>query len=270
MIEKLERENINFEGIEAVVQNWSQKNSSYSYLQFPRPNAGLFFVRADIRATFRLPSGKEWRVGKGNVVFLPRGIHYDVRLEGDFSKEARPHSYVVNFLPMLPDGREVDLGAEPIVLIEHEFPVESLEISALAKACHEIPCHPLRVKALFFQILESVFSAEEEHRQAEFYPIRKGVELLRREWSENLKISRYAEICGMSESYFHTLFRQWAGMTPVEYRNRQRISYACSYLKNTAYQVGEVARLVGFDDPFYFSRLFKQITGTSPREYRKE
>jgi predicted ATP-dependent serine protease len=35
-------------------------------------------------------------------------------------------------------------------------------------------------------------------------------------------------------------------------------------LANTAYRVNEVARMVGYDNPYYFSRLYKMKTGVSP------
>ena len=37
----------------------------------------------------------------------------------------------------------------------------------------------------------------------------------------------------------------------------------------TTLRVKEIARQVGFDDPFQFSRTFTQRTGSSPRQFRK-
>ena len=143
-----------------------------------------------------------------------------------------------------------------------------MPLSALVRAVHDLPRNHLKVHALFFRVMEGVFDMVHEQNAA-FYPIRRGVKLLRREWKENEKISRYATESGMSESYFHALFRAWAGVTPVQYRNRLRISYACSYLKNNDEKIEDIAQQVGFEDPFYFSRLFKKVMGITPREYRK-
>jgi AraC-like DNA-binding protein len=33
--------------------------------------------------------------------------------------------------------------------------------------------------------------------------------------------------------------------------------------------INEVARLVGYDDPSYFTRWFRQHVGVSPREWRE-
>lgn len=262
----LETEELLFYGIEAVAQRWHQNFSRFSYEKNPRPNAGLFILCADLKATVRPQSGDAFVIGQGGILLLPKGAFYNITFEGDFA-QATPHSYVVNFNPFTKDGEQVTFGNAPLLLVENGS-LEKLPLSALNRAVHDVPRQQLKVRSLFFQVMEGVFDMARE-QDAVFYPIRRGVKLLRREWKENEKISRYAAACGVSESYFHALFKGWAGMTPVEYRNRLRLSYACSYLKNTADKVEDIARQVGFDDPFYFSRLFKKIIGMTPREYRR-
>ena len=40
-------------------------------------------------------------------------------------------------------------------------------------------------------------------------------------------------------------------------------------LSASSYNVSEIAAMVGYDNPLYFSRLFKKTAGISPREYRQ-
>lgn len=265
--EMLETEEVRFDGIEAIAQRWYPHKMYYDYTAKPRPNTGLFILCADLKATFCLPDGRTFTVGQGSVTLLPKDMYYKVYITGDAAADPRTHSYVVNFDPFTKDGEPVTLGDAPVVLFDGGSP-EKLPLSALNRACHDVPLNRLKVRSLFFQVMEGVFDTARE-QDAVFYPIRKGVKLLRREWHENQKISRYADACGISESHFHALFKAWAHMTPVEYRNRLRLSYACSYLKNTTDRVEDIARQVGFDDPFYFSRLFKRLIGMTPREYRR-
>lgn len=49
-----------------------------------------------------------------------------------------------------------------------------------------------------------------------------------------------------------------------------RISNAQTLLKSTNYNVTEIADIVGYDNPLYFSRLFKKQSGMSPSEFRKQ
>ncbi|MGV8136575.1 MAG: helix-turn-helix domain-containing protein [Mangrovibacterium sp.] len=47
------------------------------------------------------------------------------------------------------------------------------------------------------------------------------------------------------------------------------IQLSCRLLDNSDWSIAEVAREMGFDDQFYFSRLFSKVMNISPREYRK-
>jgi AraC-like DNA-binding protein len=40
-------------------------------------------------------------------------------------------------------------------------------------------------------------------------------------------------------------------------------------LDNSGQTIAEVAREMGFEDQFYFSRVFRKVMGMSPVEYRK-
>lgn len=59
------------------------------------------------------------------------------------------------------------------------------------------------------------------------------------------------------------------GFTPMQYILSIRISSAQSLLETTEYNIAEIAAIVGYDDPLYFSRLFKKQIGVSPSEFRK-
>ena len=58
-------------------------------------------------------------------------------------------------------------------------------------------------------------------------------------------------------------------MRPLEYIARRRIAQAKSLLLNTDTEIGEIGRLVGYEDRNYFSIVFKKLEGVSPRDYRR-
>ena len=57
-------------------------------------------------------------------------------------------------------------------------------------------------------------------------------------------------------------------MSPIEFVIRQRLERAQYLLRNQNLAVGEVGRLVGYEDIFQFSKLFKKRFGESPRSMR--
>ena len=73
-------------------------------------------------------------------------------------------------------------------------------------------------------------------------------------YNRDIKIEEYASSRGMSVSWFIRNFKK---------------SNAQMLLETTNYAVNEIARIVGYDNPLYFSRLFHKQKGCSPSEYRK-
>ncbi len=84
-----------------------------------------------------------------------------------------------------------------------------------------------------------------------------------------LKVNEYAASIYVSSCWFIRSFRNYTGVTPLQYIINVRMANARELLLNPALSVADVASLVGYDDPLYFSRLFKKSVGISPKEYRK-
>ena len=55
----------------------------------------------------------------------------------------------------------------------------------------------------------------------------------------------------------------------MQYILSKRIYNAEILLRDPSYNVTEISRIVGYDNPLYFSRIFKKAKGLSPSEYRK-
>lgn len=89
-------------------------------------------------------------------------------------------------------------------------------------------------------------------------------------YNKNICIEEYAASRNMSTCWFIRTFKQYSGLTPLNYLLSVRISNAQNLLENTNYNITEIASIVGYENPLYFSRLFKKQTGLSPSEYRKQ
>ena len=44
---------------------------------------------------------------------------------------------------------------------------------------------------------------------------------------------------------------------------------ACQYLEMTNRKINEVAALLGFEEPAYFTKMFTKMIGITPSQYRK-
>ena len=73
----------------------------------------------------------------------------------------------------------------------------------------------------------------------------------------------------MSTSWFNRSFRSEAGTSPMQYILEIRIRNAQILLETTDYSIADIAGVIGYDNPMYFSRLFRKAKGMSPAKYRK-
>lgn len=89
-------------------------------------------------------------------------------------------------------------------------------------------------------------------------------------YHNDLGIDEVSDFVGLSASHFCTLFKQVTGSTFLEYVTWCRIEKAKYILLNTEVKVYQLAPLVGYQDPRYFTQVFKKITGMTPSEYRAQ
>ena len=84
----------------------------------------------------------------------------------------------------------------------------------------------------------------------------------------DLSIDTFAEQLGMSRSIFYKKLKSITGLAPIDFIREIRIKRAMQLIEGEAYNFSQIAYMVGFSDPKYFSRCFKKYAGVSPSEYK--
>ena len=78
------------------------------------------------------------------------------------------------------------------------------------------------------------------------------------------------EQCGMSEKQLYRTLKKHLGVTPSEYIRNVRLQKAAMLLKQRYFMVSEVAYMVGFSAPSYFSKCFQEYFGVAPSAYLQD
>jgi AraC-like DNA-binding protein len=86
---------------------------------------------------------------------------------------------------------------------------------------------------------------------------------------KRLSIAHLARRTGNGLTVFKQAFKAATGETPHKYIVRQDMEYGAYLLIESDATIKQVARSVGYEDPYHFSRRFHQIMGLSPSDYRK-
>ncbi len=85
----------------------------------------------------------------------------------------------------------------------------------------------------------------------------------------DLSLRSVAEQVYVTPSYLSTLFKRELGTSFVEYITKLRMEKAKELLSTGEHKTYEVAALIGYSDPQYFSSRFKRYTGETPTTFRK-
>jgi AraC family transcriptional regulator, arabinose operon regulatory protein len=98
--------------------------------------------------------------------------------------------------------------------------------------------------------------------------VRKAIDFLALNFRAPFHMETLARTCGLSSSRLAHLFKDETGTSPQQFVERQRIREACTLLRITSQDIGQIAAQVGYDDPFYFSKRFRRHMRKSPTQFR--
>lgn len=101
-------------------------------------------------------------------------------------------------------------------------------------------------------------------------PIRRVIQHIQLNYSQEMSLSMLADIAGISESYLIRLFKKEAGSSVFQYIAFLRCRHAAEMLENQDIPVQEISSYVGYEDNNYFVKVFRKQYGMTPTEYRSQ
>lgn len=125
----------------------------------------------------------------------------------------------------------------------------------------------LQCQELLFRLLSLIHESSLRPETSDY--VEQALYIIRQNYSQNLSLARVADSIRINKSYLARLFREKRGETLMDCLTATRLNAAKGLLEKTAYSVGEIAELCGYQDPFYFSRVFRKSLGLSPSAYRQ-
>ncbi|GMK39182.1 AraC family transcriptional regulator [Paenibacillus sp. CCS19] len=82
-----------------------------------------------------------------------------------------------------------------------------------------------------------------------------------------IRMNELAALIGISDKYFITSFKKALGITPGQYIYQIRMNRARDYLNEKKYTIQQIAALLGYPDPFTFSKAFKKYYQVAPSRF---
>ena len=129
------------------------------------------------------------------------------------------------------------------------------------------------ISSITVQILAHVYTATRT-RVTEYKEIEKSIQKARffilNHLNDPLDPQKLARELNLGYSWFRRMFKQYIGLSPVQYQLQLRIQRACRLLTYSTKSIKEIAYSLGFESCSYFSKTFKNKTGLTPQTYRRQ
>lgn len=133
----------------------------------------------------------------------------------------------------------------------------------------------------FFNVIKILCSSEKKgHLCSENYKLEydergnkkmaEAYTFIRENYFRPISLEKISKVVGMTPFVFSRFFKKNSGACFVEYLNRVRINKACYLLRETEYQIQEIAMECGFLSISNFNKQFKKAEMTSPKDYRAQ
>jgi len=207
----------------------------------------------------------------GNIVIYRPGEEQNYFYSGDDNTEL----YWIHFT-----GTEVKRLLDTLSLADrrvYEVGIQTECIQLFDKIIHEIHIKNPRYHSFcigYLLQLLSIFSREyllheKGNKILKNRDIENVINKMQLEYQQNHPIKYYADYCNLSVYQFIRKFKKSTHMSPSEYIEKIRIDRSRELLADTDLAVNEISDIVGYNDPFYFSKVFKKNTGLNPMAFRK-
>ena len=127
------------------------------------------------------------------------------------------------------------------------------------------------IKGLLFQKVSKLFPKNKPlFKDDRFENYRELFEYISKHINAKLTISHLAEVSGTTRDLLSKNFSRNIGLPLKKYLSNILLSRAELLLRNQELTIREVARLLDFNDEYYFSHFFRRQTGLAPGQYRKQ
>ena len=231
-------------------QNWTF--GRFSYLDTPRPDHGLLLVLSG--CIDYVNQNETLRLRPMELVYLPQGSRYEARFHPG-TEDLLVNFYILGDCPELPTAPRLVTGDPGRTLL----PLMERTVCAFQAGQH------LEAMGQFYLFCH--------HLTGLLHSSRDGTRLIDRAKALLCEpdcpgVEDVAKTLLISPSGLRKKFRDAEGISPAQYRLRQRVENAKRQLLATDLSVSAVADNCGFCDSAYFHKVFCRFVGQAPTAYR--
>lgn len=105
-------------------------------------------------------------------------------------------------------------------------------------------------------------------RPAQTNRLSHAVSFIEENYATNITLQELADLVHLSEGQFCRAFKDFTGMSPIQYLVRCRVLRSCTELLQTERKITDIALSCGFNNVSYYNRAFLKLMKMTPGQYR--
>ena len=264
-----------FQGIvDATKKNYVCKYHCHDFLELSIVTSGKVEYYID---------GNEYILNKGDLLLSNPGL-YHMETPNDTSKYTQLHIGINNFkLSEIRENYIDNKGVGPVLRFK-KYGNEFL------KCCDEIikeermkrMGYPLVLKSLVMKLLiiicreleedeekveENIYNCSLESNEKQNI-VNSIISYMNDNYMNDISLDKISKNMYLSPVYISKIFKEEIGDSPINYLIKIRLAKAEELLKDNALPIKVIAKSVGYNDAYHFSKLFKKYYGVSPSSFR--
>lgn len=264
-----EIKNINFNISNCYVlgQDRKGKNSVFSTIGSPRRIHGFLYLN-NCSCTYTLADGTKRYAKRGDIVYLPPLLEYSSQFYDQSSEQ--PHVILINMLFTDEAGESFYLADSlKVFKVIDKASMQKLFFDAFKANNHPVK-DMAQIKSNAYRLLSYLGTTDKNKNlvQGKYKCIIDGINYLENDTKQELSIEEIAKMCNVSSTYFRRLFKEYSGISPIQFRINKIISNAKELLADGNMNIVAISDYLGFDNVTYFSKMFKKCVGCTPKEYK--
>lgn len=226
---------------------------------------------------------RTYHIKSGDLVFIDVGVLHRI-----IPKKAPVENIKVNFtqkffnhfmeeilavpMPVPLDGyaKVIRFSDDNQIIVENIFRKIMKECGAKKRG------HALYIKILMIELFIFIIRALEESPQPELaHPssmhgkIADITYYINENYNKDISLISLSKKFDISPYYLSRIFKEVTGFSYSEYLNTVRIKKAKQLLKETEFNISQIAKEIGYNNINQFGRIFKNATGLPPSSFRK-
>jgi AraC-like DNA-binding protein len=215
--------------LNSIKQIW-RDNDTYNFIgNKKKQHLFLFFLNCN--ATIKLKNGEKIFAPNDSIIYIPEESEYEI-IFSNCDVKSPYNSISVNFKLYDQEGIPFAFSNEIKIFNLKEYPQIHKGAAKIADSASAALKCPMRTNGLFYLLVSDIssFCHINEHIIPKYNVIAEGIKVLENGCDNQVKINDLAKMCNVSPMYFRKLFKEYAGVTPVEYKLNSMISQAKQYL----------------------------------------